>query len=391
MADNFSSKETTERLREQSPKEGSLEISYATVAEMWRETAANHGLDEALVICGRYIDMNLKRELSENEQQFCRELFGAMYEATAVKLDPAKLVYPYDFKEADERGAANVYHESRKLNQECASAIGYAINSSCYKTNFYNLRIAAMKIALDYGFPRVNMVLAHIIQRQKYDGRYSSANKRWAQDFEAPEAAFGRAHLNAHPMLIDSFTTHTRQYFQELNAERFALPGREEAGENVHEYDIIRSIAFDDNRGFAIGRAPEAVETFVCWQFTLENGKRDFYWGHYCDSEKAAADNFIARIATHTHGENLREVPLTLAAVSSERETTVTEAVAFSIGDYVLTSPSALIEGVCQITGYADDDYNYPDYLHYFIADFGDDLGTCTVHVSEVLEKVTRE
>lgn len=68
--------------------------------------------------------------------------------------------------------------------------------------------------------------------------------------------------------------------------------GRPESGEAVHGYEIIRAVTFDNQRGFAIGLNPNAVKTFVAWQFTMENGRRDYYWGHYADEFGSAAQNY---------------------------------------------------------------------------------------------------
>jgi hypothetical protein len=53
------------------------------------------------------------------------------------------------------------------------------------------------------------------------------------------------------------------------------------------------------------------------------------------------------------------------------------------VGDIVLTKSAALIpNSVGQITGFADDDY--PNTQDHYIVDFGNDIGTCTVHRSDM-------
>ncbi|MDR3278717.1 MAG: DUF3849 domain-containing protein [Oscillospiraceae bacterium] len=292
---------------------------YDTGADFWRDTAANHGLDEAAIICGNYLATQLLLEQPRDEHRFCRELFTAMYEAAANKTDPTKIVYPYPVKAANERLEASYYHDSRKRNNECAHAIDAAVHDSCYETNYYNLDLAAMKVISEYGFERVNMVLAHYIHTHEYDGRYSTANKEWAAGFEFPGITFDSAYMDAHPILIEDFANYARELYAETGAERFALPGHEGSGDDVHGYAITRSIAFDDQRGFALGHDPDAVEPYVCWQFTTENGKRDFYWGTYCDTDSAAADNYRARVIAHMHG-GAREVQPTLAAAKARAE-----------------------------------------------------------------------
>ena len=293
---------------------------YNTGADFFLDTAARYGTEEALGICGRYLETQMKMEQPGDEKQFCRELFAAMYEAAAARTDPAKLVYPYDYQNAADRVESSYYHNSHKINTECAQAIDKAINDSCYKVNFYNLELAAMKIVHDFGFNRVNLVLAHTFQKNQHDGRYSSANKTWADAFAVQERAFNQSYLRAHPILIEDFTKYARTLYEELGAERFALPGRTEHGEAVHGYEIVRAISFDDRRGFAIGLNPNPPSQFVSWQFTEENGKRDYYWGSYTDDLQSAAKNYAARVLVHMSDSDVKEIPNHLAGAEMSKE-----------------------------------------------------------------------
>ncbi len=277
-------------------------------------------MEEASVICGNYLATQLHVHVSREEDAFCRELFIAMAEATMGRADPGKIVYPYAFQQANEREEIDAYHESRSSNEACAQAIDEAIRKSCYKVNYYNLELAAMNVLHGFGFQRVNLVLAHNIHKHNYDGRYSNANKAWAASLEIPKA-FDSVYMNAHPILIDGFATHTRELYAALDAERFILPGRSETGHAVQDYKILRSIQFDDHRGFALGHNPDAVEPYVCWQFTAENGRRDFYWGRYCDTEQAARDSYSVRVAAYMRDSEAKEAfnPLAATEMSTEQ------------------------------------------------------------------------
>ena len=299
----------------------STEPIYKTGAEFWRDTAAKYGLEEADGICGRYLATQLKLNQPEDERQFCRELFAAMHEDLAGRADPEKLVYPYSFEKATERTEASYYHKSAERNGECARAIDAAINASCYETYRYNLELAAMSVIQQYGFARVNAVLAHNLQTHESDGRYSRRNKDWAQGFSLADEAFRYAYMNAHPILLEDFTKYARTLYDTVGAERFWIPGRPETGTNVHGYDITRSIYFDDQRGFAIGQSLSSPSPYVCWQFTVDNGVRDFYWGAYCSDGQSAVDNYTARVMVHMDGGEVREVnnPLAAAEMSAEQ------------------------------------------------------------------------
>ena len=61
-------------------------------------------------------------------------------------------------------------------------------------------------------------------------------------------------------------------------------------------YEIQRAVLFDNGRGFALGHDPAAPNPYVTWQFTEENGKRDYYWGHYSNSRDKAAMDYNNRV-----------------------------------------------------------------------------------------------
>jgi len=266
-----------------------------TGIEFWRNNVTSYGIDEAVVICSNHINENLKRELSEDERRFCREMFKAMYEATANKIVPSKLVYPYNFKTANERVETSYFDKSRSMNQTCARLIDEAIRASNYKPDYYNLEFAAMSVINECGFERVNAVLAFHIQNHEHDGRYSQANRKWAQNFTLPDKA--DTFLNSHAILIDGFAEYTRIPYADLGADRFALPGREEDGESEPNcgYEIIRSIMVDENQGYVIGRNPNNISPYVCWQFYIRDGKRSYNWGIYGE-ETDAIKGYNARV-----------------------------------------------------------------------------------------------
>jgi len=279
---------------------------YATGTDYFHGIAAHCGTEEALKSCGNHLHVLLGRELSRERNQFRRELFAAMFVAAAGRADTVKLVYPYPIRRADERGERHAYFVSRDDNDDCACAIDNAIRNSLYKPFHYNLDIAAMVVIHRFGFQRVNMVLAHCLQTQGWDGRYSASNKQWAQGFALPEKAFMKANLTAHPVLVERFTNHARELYAEVGAECFTLPGQPENGELVAGYEITRTIVFEDNTGFAIGKHPEAGA--VCWKIVMDSGKRDYHLGFYSEDGQAVETNYLARVAVHMADGDIREV-----------------------------------------------------------------------------------
>ena len=78
--------------------------------------------------------------------------------------------------------------------------------------------------------------------------------------------------------------------------------------DTVHGYEIQRAVTFDNNRGFALAENPNAVDPFVTWQFTVENGQRDYYWGHYCGNKDTATRDYEHRISDYIRRYGVSEV-----------------------------------------------------------------------------------
>ena len=64
-------------------------------------------------------------------------------------------------------------------------------------------------------------------------------------------------------------------------------------------YVIRQSVIFDNGRGFALGENFKAPNPFVTWQFTQEDGNRDYYWGHYFNEECEAIGDYNRRVFYH--------------------------------------------------------------------------------------------
>lgn len=76
------------------------------------------------------------------------------------------------------------------------------------------------------------------------------------------------------------------------------------------DYTILRSVLFDNGRGFAFGQheSPRAPQPFVTWQFAEEQGRRDYYWGHYHGDAQTADLDFSARIKDYQRMYHVRIV-----------------------------------------------------------------------------------
>jgi len=64
-------------------------------------------------------------------------------------------------------------------------------------------------------------------------------------------------------------------------------------------YEIKRSVLFENDTGFALGHNPKAPNPFVTWKFNEENGRKDYYWGHYKNDLETATRDYEIRIAEY--------------------------------------------------------------------------------------------
>lgn len=67
--------------------------------------------------------------------------------------------------------------------------------------------------------------------------------------------------------------------------------------ESVYGYKIIEAVTFDNNRGFAVGENPKAVDPYVTWQFKDENSTKDYFWGHYFKTKNSADFDYRDRVS----------------------------------------------------------------------------------------------
>ena len=127
-------------------------------------------------------------------------------------------VYTHSPATARENNELDKYRESNRLNKECAGAIDQAIKDSNYELFHYDLKTAAKTVTDIYGADRVAWVLANTVQRQHYDGRYSSTNQAWAKGFDIPKDSAGT--LNTHPTIIDGFINRFREAATEKEKQK---------------------------------------------------------------------------------------------------------------------------------------------------------------------------
>ena len=125
-------------------------------------------------------------------------------------------LYPYSAKEARERNELSLWRESHRANIACRDAIEDAI-----RRNFdgMHLQTDCLKAVLDeYGYKRTERVLAATLQELSWDGRFSPANKQWAERRYIPQDERHNAAITirSHPAVLDGFVDLYRKAYQKL-------------------------------------------------------------------------------------------------------------------------------------------------------------------------------
>lgn len=125
-----------------------------------------------------------------------------------------KPLYRWSLEDAVRNNERTEWRESYRENCDCARAIERAIEEN-YHDN--RLEDCTQDIIDQYGFDRVNWVLANTIQEKDHDGRFSPENKEWAKQTHIPKDE-ARWHycVESHSGLTDLFTNQVRQAWQAL-------------------------------------------------------------------------------------------------------------------------------------------------------------------------------
>ena len=126
-------------------------------------------------------------------------------------------LYPYSAAKARERNELPLWRESHRAYIACRNAIEEAI-----RQNFdgMNLQADCLKTVLDeYGYKRTAWVLANTLHELKWDGRFSPANKQWAEKTHIPADLNHNSDfvVRSHPAVLDGFVNSYRKAVQALH------------------------------------------------------------------------------------------------------------------------------------------------------------------------------
>jgi hypothetical protein len=123
------------------------------------------------------------------------------------------------YGERDENQEA--YLESHTLNSECAKKLEKSLSEHFHG---YNLDVnAVLDDIQEYGGERTSIILANTLRLREGDGRFSAANKEWAQNIDLPASALAR-HSNefveSHSVKVDAFVNAFRERERELEISK---------------------------------------------------------------------------------------------------------------------------------------------------------------------------
>lgn len=126
-------------------------------------------------------------------------------------------LYPYSAKEARERNELSLWRESHRANIACREAIEDAI-----RRNFDGMYLnedCLAPVLTAYGYKRTAWVLANTLHELKWDGRFSYANKHWAEKIYIPTDLIHNSDfvVRSHPAVLDGFVSLYRKAVQALN------------------------------------------------------------------------------------------------------------------------------------------------------------------------------
>ena len=115
-------------------------------------------------------------------------------------------LYPYSAKEARERNELSLWRESHRANIACRGAIEDTIRRSF--DGMHLDKDCITPVLDEYGYKRTAWVLANTLHELKWDGRFSPANKQWAERRYIPQDERYNAAITvrSHPAVLDDFT-----------------------------------------------------------------------------------------------------------------------------------------------------------------------------------------
>ncbi len=125
-------------------------------------------------------------------------------------------LYRNSSTEAKEMDELDLWRASHQANMDCKRAIEEAV-----RAGFDGMHLSldcAKGVIAEYGYHRVQYVLAVTLREKSYDGRFSATNRAWFGGVRIPHDENYNYQLvvNSHPTVLDGFMDEFRQEYQAL-------------------------------------------------------------------------------------------------------------------------------------------------------------------------------
>ncbi len=125
-------------------------------------------------------------------------------------------LYPYSAQEARRRDELVLWRASHQANIACKDAIETAIREQF--DGMHLSKDCVKPVIQEFGYKRVQWVLANTVQQKHWDGRFSQANQEWARQMYIPPDPSHNTDfvVESHPAVLDGFLSQYRREYQVL-------------------------------------------------------------------------------------------------------------------------------------------------------------------------------
>ena len=131
-------------------------------------------------------------------------------------------LYPYSRNEAKRLNQLKEWRDSHKENIRCKKSIEDAIRRDLGRTHLKDGYVES--VIAEYGYKRVNWVLANTVKQQDWNKDFSDNNKEWAKHTYIPpdkDSVYNQNYnldfvVDSHPAVLDGFINQYRLAYQTL-------------------------------------------------------------------------------------------------------------------------------------------------------------------------------
>ncbi len=125
-------------------------------------------------------------------------------------------LYPHSAAEARRFRELGQWRQSHMANIQCKKAIEAAISRDF--DGMYLKDGCVQSVLEEFGYKRMNFVLANTLKEKPHDGRFSTTNREWfGKTFVPPDKDHNSSFVvDSHPAVLDGFMTKFRKLYQEL-------------------------------------------------------------------------------------------------------------------------------------------------------------------------------